>query len=202
MRATVVCIALLLTACTINHASDKYACTKNTDCDPGRVCSDGFCVVSGSQVDASHIDAPRGGDGGQCPAGCTSCNVAQKTCTINCMLGSCNGQVTCPTGYKCDIQCNTDGSCKNGINCQNAASCNVECQSQNSCQNVQCGTGPCAINCAGQSSCKNVACGSSCACDVLCSGSSSCSSGIQCSSFACKSGLGCTSVPALCHSCQ
>ena len=201
MRATAVCIALLLAACTINHASDKYSCTKNTDCDPGRVCSDGYCVVAGSQVDASRTDGPKG-DGGTCPSACSSCNVSQRTCTINCQTSNCTNTVVCPTGYKCDIMCNIDGSCKNGINCLNGASCNVECQAKDSCQNVQCGTGPCAVNCAGASSCRNVACGSSCACDVLCSGASSCSSGIQCSSFACKSGLGCTSVPALCHSCQ
>ena len=206
MRSMVVALTLLLAACSINHKSDGYACTKNTDCDSGRVCSsDGFCVVAGSQVDASRNDAPKSGDaGGQCPTGCSSCNVSQHSCTIDCQQTSCINTVTCPTGYHCDIHCNSDNACRNGINCMMGASCNIECASKSSCENVQCGAGPCSVNCSGTSSCKNVACGTSCACDVLCTGLQSCSAGIQCSSFACRgtNGIGCTSVPALCHSCQ
>jgi len=204
MRRIVVGIALLLAACSINHKSDGYSCDINTDCESGRVCSGGFCVVNGSQIDAPRTgDAPRGdANNGQCPSQCSSCNVTQHTCTINCQTSNCQNTVVCPAGYKCDIQCNTDGACRNGINCTMGASCNIECLSKQSCENVTCGAGPCAVSCSGPASCKNVACSNSCACDVLCSGSQSCASGIACSSFACRSGLGCTSVPALCHSCQ
>jgi hypothetical protein len=203
----VIIAALVLTGCSVTHKSDQYACTKNTDCESGRECSiDGFCVLVGTAIDAPKpTDAPRGDGGGNagCPSQCTSCNTAQKTCTINCAQGgNCPNQVVCPAGYKCDIQCNTDGSCRNGINCTQGASCNIDCVSKQSCENVQCGMGPCSVSCGGQASCKNVSCGNSCACDVLCTGIQTCASGIQCSSFACRSGLGCTSVPALCHSCQ
>jgi hypothetical protein len=198
----VIGIALLLAACSINHKSDAYACEKNTDCDQGRVCSDGFCVVSGTQIDAPRGDAPRGDANNQCPAQCSACIVSQHSCTINCMSGNCTNQVVCPAGWKCDIMCNADGACKNGINCMLGASCNIECTNKESCQNVQCGAGPCAVNCSGSSTCRNVSCGTSCACDVLCGGANSCSQGILCSSVACRSGLGCTSVPALCHSCN
>ncbi|HTL33822.1 MAG TPA: hypothetical protein VL326_11890 [Kofleriaceae bacterium] len=206
MRATSICIALLLAACSINHKSDGYACEINNDCEGGRVCSGGFCVVNGSQIDGPRsIDAPRIGDANTgCPAQCSSCNTSQKTCTINCMTSNCQNTVVCPIGYKCDIQCNTDNACRNGINCTMAASCNIDCIAKSSCENVQCGAGPCAVTCSGPSACKNVSCNASCACDVLCTGSQSCSSGISCTSFACRgtNGIGCTSVPALCHSCQ
>jgi hypothetical protein len=196
-------LAFVLAACSINHKSESYACEINTDCDSGRVCSGGFCVVAGSQIDAPKSDANRPPtDGNSCPSQCSSCNVSQKTCTINCQMSNCQNQVVCPAGYRCDIQCNTDNACRAGINCQMGLSCNIECTTKSSCENVQCGAGPCAVSCSGPQSCKNVSCGNSCACDVLCSGLQSCSSGIQCSSFACRSGLGCTSVPALCHSCQ
>lgn len=203
----VVLAFMMLTACAVNHRSDQYACTKNSDCDSGRVCSnEGFCVVAGSTVDAPKMptDAPKGDAGMQnnCPPGCTTCNTAQKTCTINCQMTSCSGQVTCPAGYKCEIMCNADGSCRNGINCSQAASCNIQCDSRQSCEGVTCGAGPCSVSCSGSQSCRNVACGNSCACDVLCTGTGTCQQGISCSSFACRSGLGCTSVPALCHSCQ
>jgi len=201
-----VVLALILTACSIDHRSEGYACTKNTDCKSGYTCSlEGFCVVAGSTIDAPKqlVDAPKG-DGGSntCPAGCTSCSTTQKTCTIDCQQTSCAGQVTCPAGYKCDIKCNADNSCRNGINCAAAAACSVQCGSRQSCENVTCGAGPCYVSCEGAQSCRNVTCGNSCACDVLCTGTNTCSQGISCSSFACRSGLGCTSVPALCHSCQ
>lgn len=202
-----VILALVLTACSVNHRSDQYACTKNTDCESGRECSiDGFCIVAGTAtVDAPKTmgDAPKG-DGGQnnCPPGCTSCNTTQKTCTINCQQTNCSGQITCPAGYKCDIMCNADNSCRGGINCALGASCAISCDSRQSCENVTCGTGPCSVTCSGVQSCRNVSCGQSCACDVICTGTGSCQQGISCSSFACRSGLGCTSAPALCHSCQ
>lgn len=204
MKAAAICFGLLLAACSITHKSDGYSCNLNADCDSGRVCSGGFCVVAGSQIDAPRLDAPRemGDANNGCPAQCSSCNVQQKTCSINCMTSNCQNTVVCPAGYKCAISCNTDNACRNGINCTQGASCNIECTSKSSCENVQCGSGPCAVSCGGAQSCKNVSCNNSCACDVLCTGSQSCQQGINCSSIACRSGLGCTSVPALCHSCQ
>jgi hypothetical protein len=193
-----------LASCDVHHRSDEFACTKNTDCPSGRTCStDGFCVVSGA-VDAPKGDAPRTDAGGSnsCPPGCSSCNVAQKTCTINCMQTNCTNTVTCPMGYSCDILCNTDNACRNGVNCQLGTSCSVECSAKSSCQNIQCGPGPCDVACSGVSSCRGVSCSNSCACDVVCTGNQSCTQGIMCSSFGCRSGSGCTSVPLVCHSCN
>jgi hypothetical protein len=192
----------LAVACSVHHKSEDYACTKNTDCDTGRICNDGFCIVSGS-IDAAHTDGPKGDAAGpQCPQGCTSCNLTQKTCTINCMTGNCNGAVSCPPGYHCDIQCNTDNSCRNGVNCALAASCTVDCTGKSSCQGVQCGAGPCDIGCIGVQSCRGVHCNNSCKCDVSCTGNSSCASEIFCTSAACDSGSGCTSSTLVCHSCM
>lgn len=196
----IVAIVAVTSSCSIHHRSESYACTTNTDCDSGRICDNGFCIVAGS------IDAPKGDgrppDGQNCPEPCTTCNTTQKTCTINCMTANCTSSVTCPAGYRCDILCNTDNACRNGVNCQQSLSCNVECSSKQACQNVSCGTGPCDVACTGEQSCRNVLCGASCACDVVCTGLQSCQEGILCSSLACKSGSGCTSVPALCNSCN
>lgn len=191
----------LTSSCEINHRSEEFACTKNIDCPSGRICNDGFCIITGS-IDASRGDAQRGDAGANCPAGCTSCNTTEKTCTINCMLTNCTNTVSCPAGYKCDIACNTEQSCRNGINCQLAASCNIDCIGRQSCQNVQCGPGRCDVSCSGAASCRGVSCGSSCACDVACTGNQSCADNITCSSVACRSGSGCTSVPLFCHSCN
>lgn len=193
------------TSCSINHRSEGYACTKNTDCEVGRTCSDGFCVTAGTVVDAAKTDAPKSPDGGNnCPAQCTSCNTTTKSCIVDCAVGgNCGSQITCPAGYKCDIRCNNDNSCRNGINCLQAASCQIACTSRQSCETVACGPGACSLTCNGAASCRNVACGNSCACDVMCTGTQSCQGGqVSCSSLACRSGLGCTSAPALCHSCQ
>jgi len=192
--------ALVASSCSIHHRSDDYTCTTNTDCTDGRICDNGFCVVSGS-IDAAKGDAGRA-DANNCPAPCTTCNVQQKTCTVNCQSANCNDMVTCPAGYRCDIMCNTENACRNGVTCTQATACNVECTGKQSCEDIICGAGPCDVACIGPASCRNVLCGSSCACDVVCTGAQSCADGILCSSLACDSGSGCTSAPALCHSCN
>ena len=207
MKLLGIALALMVaTGCKIHHRSEEFACDVNIDCDPGRVCENGFCIIPGG-VDASGgPDGSKppgdGGGSGSCPAQCTTCNVTQKTCSIDCQLSNCTNTVVCPPGYKCDIKCNADNSCRNGINCQQAASCAIDCIGKQSCQNVQCGSGPCDVGCLGPQSCRGVQCNNSCACDVVCSGNQSCFDAISCSSLACRSGLGCTSVPAFCHSCN
>ena len=207
MRSALVFLMVIFTACSVHHASDSFACTSSTECSSDRTCSEGFCVVKGTVgIDApvGHPDAPGADASNSCPAGCTSCNVGQKTCTIDCTLTSCANLVTCPAGYHCDIQCKGDGACRNGVNCTAAASCNVQCPGTNSCRAVQCGPGPCDVNCTGLGSCRGVACGTSCACDVTCTGSQSCLNPPPvCTSTACfGSQGGCTSVPLVCHSCM
>jgi hypothetical protein len=204
--AVALAFAVSTPACNIEHKSGGYACEKNIDCESGRICNDGFCIVAGSIDAAPRTDGPRGdamGSGsGSCPTGCTTCNVTAKTCTINCMAGAnCTSSVTCPAGYSCNILCNTDNSCRNGINCQLGKACNIECTGKQSCQNVQCGAGPCDVACMGVASCKGVSCANSCACDVTCTGNQSCGDAVSCTSPACDTGSGCTSTPLFCHSC-
>jgi len=198
-----VALASLSGSCAINHKSGDYACTITADCNDGRQCVDGFCIVPGSIDAAVFRDAHVGGDGNGCPAGCTSCNVTTHSCTIDCSQnsGGCNNKVTCPAGWACNVQCNVDNSCRNGVSCTGTTSCDITCSAKSSCQNIQCGTGKCNVTCSGVQSCQAVACGNSCACDVTCLGSQSCADTIQCTATACKLGLGCTSLPAACHSC-
>lgn len=191
-------------SCSITHRSGDFACGETSECNTGRECIDGFCVVTGS-VDAPHgtVDAAKTPDAPPaCPPGCTSCNVAQKTCTIDCSLTSCAAVVTCPTDYHCDIQCDTNNSCRNGVDCEAGASCTVECSGVGSCHAVDCGAGPCDVSCSGTNSCVDVECNTSCACDVTCTGLNSCPDEITCTSDACRAGSGCTSVPAFCHTCN
>jgi hypothetical protein len=202
MKLLVAIVALVAaTSCSIKHRSDLFTCDTTADCEDGLVCDQGICVARGA-VDAPRLDAAKPGDANNCPAQCTTCSVAQKSCVIDCQTANCTNTVTCPPGYKCDIKCNADNSCRNGINCQQAASCNIDCTGKQSCQNIQCGSGPCDVGCLGPQSCRGVSCNNSCACDVVCSGNQSCGDLILCTSLACRSGLGCTSVPNFCHSCN
>jgi hypothetical protein len=208
MKSALLGFVIAFAACSVQHRSDEYACTKQADCNSGRTCTDGFCVLPGGgsgMPDAAKMDAPGHGSGtpdaSSCPSGCSSCNVGQMTCTIDCQSKDCTGPVACPAGYRCDIKCDADNACRNGVDCTTALSCNITCSSGGSCRNVECGLGPCDVQCSGTQSCRTVACNNSCACDVTCTGSQSCSSGIQCTSLACQAGFGCTSVPTVCHSC-
>lgn len=199
----------LASSCSITHKSGDFACTKTSDCNSGRDCVDGFCVVSGTEIDSPAASDGHGSGSGSgsgsngCPAQCTSCNVGAKTCVIDCMDTDCSNAIACPAGYSCDVKCDTDNSCRNGVQCAGTTSCTVECSGKNACQNVQCGTGKCDVECSGTQSCKNVTCGSSCACDVKCTGTSAClAGGITCTAPACRIGVGCSSLPTTCHSCM
>lgn len=224
MKFALTSVALLVvmfavaTSCSITKKSGDYACTTSADCNSGRECSEGFCVLHGTSIDASQqpIDARSNIDGGgsnSCPSACTSCSGTgtTKTCTIDCAAsGTCGQKVTCPAGYICDVKCNVAGACTKGVACPATGACNVTCSANDSCtggpSGVTCGTGKCDVQCSGQSSCKDVTCGASCACDVTCTGQNSCGfQNVSCTSNACRSGAGgaCSSTvnPDVCDTC-
>ncbi len=200
---------VLLASCSITHKSGDYACDLPTDCAPGRVCSGGYCVTTGQPSDAPHadrIDAPAPPIDAPtvevCPSQCTSCNLQDRQCTIECgpLNNNCAAPVVCPPGYSCEIGCLTSGSCRSGVNCANAEACVVTCAGAGSCRDVTCGAGPCAVECSGYNSCeRNIHCGAACQCDITCSGpgQKNCQTGVVCDDNACSAfDGGCTSTPA------
>jgi hypothetical protein len=197
-------IAAAASSCSINHRSGPYECETTADCDAGRTCSEGLCVLGGGGdggiFDGPKRDAPPP-DAAMCPPQCTSCG-GNKTCVIDCAAGAnCGPQIVCPTGFNCDIRCSTDASCRNGVNCSSAASCTLTCAGRSSCRGVQCGGGACNVSCTGYNSCESVLCGNSCACDVKCGSSSSCLT-VQCPLAQCDTGRGCSStVFPFCNTC-
>ena len=213
MRLVVVWLCLIALAlaaagsCSVKHQSEQYECETTQDCielGDGRVCSEGLCVVPTGMKDAG-VDAKK--DAGidaspMCPSQCTSCDPVKRECVIDCQKNPqvCMVQMTCPTGYSCDIKCNTSSSCRNGINCLSSTSCKVECSGSFACRNVACGPGPCDVRCTGNNSCSGISCGSSCACDVTCGDNASCFNVVGCKPL-CDTGLGCTSQPAACNTC-
>ena len=140
-HALLVCWALAL-GCSIDKRSDAFACTTTSECDSGRQCLDGFCVLSGSGS-STPVDAPKAGvdafrppdaPGDTCPAQCTTCSVTGKTCNIDCTTTPCNtGPVLCPQGYACTIACGADNACQKGIDCEIAKSCDISCAGRASC---------------------------------------------------------------------
>lgn len=211
-------------SCAIEHRSGAFECTRTSDCDAPRVCSDGLCVSPSGTIDApgkdGSIDAPT--DSPRCPPQCSSCNPQTMQCIIDCGAGAnCTGPVTCPEKWNCDIRCTQFGSCSQGINCQEGESCEILCSGRQSCQKVVCGGGPCELTCSGRdscvgltcgtdrcnvactgpSSCKDVKCGASCACDVACNAGAACD-GVSCTGLFCGSGRGCTSQGFGCNTCM
>jgi hypothetical protein len=216
MKSTfaLVWLALVCGACSINHRSGDFSCTKTADCNTGRECVDGFCVVAGTQM----IDAPRqmGGsdahmmnppDAPACPEECTTCDVGAKTCTIDCEASGseCDGKVTCPAGYTCNIECNADGSCTQGVDCTMAKACTIACSAKSTCDNVVCGPGACDVTCGGRMSCQDVDCSAACQCTVACIGLQVCEGQIACGPDADCLGPnnGCSSMVSatLCNTC-
>jgi hypothetical protein len=209
--ALVVLALVVAGSCSIKHSSEQYECETNADCQDlgdGRVCSDGLCVVPGGNIkDAALGDAPRPGDASPdaalvCPPQCTSCNLDKKECIIDCSQNpqGCTNQMKCPTGFSCNIKCNTTNSCRNGIDCLTSNGCAIECSGFSSCRNVACGPGPCLLNCTASQSCGGISCGQSCACDVKCGVTASCFN-VTCTKPACDTGAGCSSEPNTCDTC-
>ena len=195
-------------SCSINHRSGEFQCDKQSDCESGRTCTGGFCVVPGGTVDAPKGDGPTG-DGppsdtpmNMCPAQCTSCVQASKTCKIDCAVTSCNSAVVCPPGWNCEVACTVANSCRSGVTCPPSGnSCNITCSGTGSCRMIDCGTGKCDVNCSGSQSCRGVDCTGSCGCDVKCPIGASCEA-VTCTSFQCDTGLGCSStLTPNCESC-
>jgi hypothetical protein len=174
-------LALALAAgCSVSHRSGDFACDAEQRCANGRTCVDGFCVVA---ADSGVVDTlPPLGDAAVCPSQCTSCNLAQRACVIDCAAntGACNQAVTCPAGWSCNVLCSLPSQCNSGVLCGNATSCtiacgarqtcNVTCSGNSSCGNsVLCGAGACNVNCTGNLACAGeITCGQACACDVTC----------------------------------
>ena len=190
MRAAILAVlaaaglaALSIASCTVHRLSDGLRCDPAGDgheCDAGRFCDQGFCV----QTD--------------CPDPCTSCDVGNRSCRIQCTPGKPCGNVQCPAGYDCQIRCTSSGACGT-LDCAQAHSCDVECSGAASCGNINCGKHACTIDCSGALACPTIDCGASCSCDVTCNNPAS-----SCPSMACPVGTfgACTDPgsPGLCNS--
>ena len=58
--------AILLAACSFPTPSEQYACRTNDDCETGRVCTLGYCVIGGGGSNVPEIDAPNIDSGPDC----------------------------------------------------------------------------------------------------------------------------------------
>lgn len=212
MRHAVIGLLAFITSCSINHRSDEVACIVDSDCGGGgKTCHDNQCIGGDGgkpNPDGPKKDGPVIPDAFECPQPCTSCDMGSMTCTVDCSITAtgCSGQVVCPPGFNCDIQCNVDNACRNGVNCTAGLACSVECSGGSSCRGVVCGIGACKVGCSGFDSCRNVNCGQACACDVECSQLA------RCEAITCKLGTnggvcrptfgnGCTSQLDGCNTC-
>ncbi|MGE0550708.1 MAG: hypothetical protein AB7O24_08210 [Kofleriaceae bacterium] len=199
--AVVVCAAVAA-SCSIEHRSGELQCTTQSDCADGRLCVDGFCVQQGGGPSDARSDSTMP-DALLCPPQCSSCNLAEKSCTIDCAVTSCTGNaaVVCPVGWACSVACSVQNSCRNGVICGGATSCKVQCSGIDTCRNVECGLGPCAVTCSGPQSCRDISCGNSCACDVTCAITAACDD-VSCTDLSCTSINGCSSSQFDCNTCK
>jgi hypothetical protein len=166
----------LLWSCTVQRVSDGYTCSSNADCALDRVCTQGYCVIGQNPL----LDAPRP-DAAVCPAICNNtCDFTKGTCMI---VGTGSGNIACPAGWHCNIECGTAGACGT-LNCTNAASCTIECTANNACLGITCGTKNCDVTCTGHAACGNINCTSG-NCTADCSGGGG---SAACGSLSCNSG--------------
>ncbi|MEJ7601364.1 MAG: hypothetical protein WKG01_25895 [Kofleriaceae bacterium] len=205
-------LAFAAGSCSIEHRSGTLVCEVQADCPSDRRCRDGYCEFTGP-IDAGidgrpdRPDAPIRPDAFACPPQCTTCDLGDMTCNIDCEMTDCTdtaNPITCPPGWNCTIACSTPGACRN-LDCKQAASCDVTCKGSGSCRDATCGNdAPCDFTCSGEQSCRNVNCDASCGCDVRCDNLTSCplqndcpGAGTECETF----GNGCTRLRTGCDTC-
>lgn len=168
----------MLWSCSVHRVSDNFKCDTNADCPADRVCTQGFCVLGQNPlVDALQLpDAPL-----VCPAICDgSCDFQTRTCTI---VGTGGADITCPTGWNCNIRCEASGAC-GAISCTAALSCDVDCTADSACLGITCNTKDCDVTCAGVAACGDVRCTSG-DCTVDCSGGNG---SAACGTISCSTG--------------
>jgi hypothetical protein len=136
-------------SCLVSRKSSDLACSDDGDCEADRMCDRGYCVTL------------------MCPSECSSCDLVNKSCTINCQNANSCDDVSCPAGYDCTINCSKTNACDD-IDCTQGKSCTVNCSASGACKDVTCGTGLCKVNCSASGSCDVVDCHMSCKCDVTC----------------------------------
>jgi hypothetical protein len=199
-----VAAALTLAACSVDRRSERFVCAEPADCEAGRTCVDGWCVVDDVSFDAAPgaPDAPA--DALVCPPACTRCD--GDVCVIECIdPNGCAARVVCPPGMPCRVRCSGAGACPGGVDCASATACQIQCSTEGTCRGaLLCGDGPCDISCSGSGSCiAGLNCESSCSCAVTCTGANSCMpSAALCPAPSCTSGAGCSTEPAAtCDTC-
>jgi len=152
-------------SCSVSRRSTGYACDGIHKCDANRECSQGFCV------ERTGTDPGPGSDGGVskpgCPPGCTSCDLTDQTCDIECGIGLSCDKVVCPAGFDCTIFCTAPGTCGD-IDCTGGGFCDITCIGDAACPRMQCAGGACDITCIGANACGVLDCANACACDESC----------------------------------
>jgi hypothetical protein len=150
----------------------------------------------GSKQDGSKQDNRFTADGLVCPASCTTCDPAAKSCVLN--AATCAAGCTCPKGWGCTVTvlagtgliycddassctvtcsgsaclifCNGAGSCKAPITCSGPGLCSIMCQGDGACsQPLVCkGPGKCAVSCTALGCSGGIDCSAACSCDATC----------------------------------
>ena len=122
--------ALAVAACFVDRPSQAFECATTADCESGRQCTSGYCVVP------------------NCPADCTTCDEAARTCQVECTTADSCGNVTCPSGWDCTINCVGGNACLD-IDCLTGSKCSITCTGTDACETVDCSSAcKCDLVCA------------------------------------------------------
>jgi len=173
---------VLVASCTINRPSQSLECSTQADCAalPGRICTSGYCVVGTLPPDARLLDAF------ECPAVCNGgCDTSMSPIVCS-VTGANGGSITCPTGFRCNIDCAQPGAC-GAIDCTNAApgqtlgllACDIDCVAAGSCGSITCGNQNCDVTCTGAGACGNISCAAG-NCTATCSGGAAACGSLNC----------------------
>jgi hypothetical protein len=164
------------------------------------VCMLGACSVlfapgeeASPAVDASDLrrDSGAGSDARRDDAGFTTCTSMRDggICVIDCTTPDCDGDIRCPNGIRCEVNCIGDQACENvAIDCLESAECEINCSGTDACDlgGITCNGNTCAITCSGDAACEEgpVFCNAA-ECSIRCDGPNTCAASVCCYGFDC-----------------
>lgn len=162
-------MAAFALGCGFDTRSGQYACQTQSDCEGGRSCEEGWCVLS--QSDASPPpDADLSPDAGRPLSPCNSCmggecreECTDLNCDLSCTKNDCDCEFQCaPDTDNCNLLCADGASCD--IDCGSAEECTATCEANSVCQ----------VDCSGVEECQQTVCEAGAQCLLDCTGTVEC----------------------------
>jgi len=148
-------VLAVLAACSFQHGSPSAQAGDGATPDTRRAID--ARAIDARPIDARQLDAPDA-----CAPIVGACALAGGSCkTGTCVITpTVQGDVTCPPGIPCQIDCSTANTCDGPatLDCSQATSCAINCSASNTCNGttIDCDHADCTVTCTFDNICSGL----------------------------------------------